>query len=311
MREHPDDLEVMRAVVEGLSKASASSFRGTVSVAALKLASGTEGPIDEAVARALVSGLYRREPENAQMIEIRKILAERYPDAAALVRPNLASDHFYTRWNAYRFLQETAGLTPAEEFQVHFLNLVGLRSTVSREAGALKESLAWLDEASEKEDWEARKKAAGIERIEKLACMRSNKPLTHEAFRVVGKAFWPEIRESVLAWTRGEEIVKRHSAYLLLKHAGRLDEIDLWAFHANNLILPDYRFLYSALHEALAFFREKAGTDKAAEAKALLEKARAHMAEHAKDEDLYPSGNWRRLLEKNIQACEEALQAFE
>ncbi|GEM_PF-2373528 len=310
-RKFKDDATVLRAVIRDMNRTSHTSLRSLAEAAALDLAALTEGPLDDGSVQALLNGLYRNAPSSERAGTIRRLLADRAPNAAEAVRDRLHSDHRYTRWNAFRFLTEQERLSPAETLGFHVRNFFLLKATGGTDLDYLDESMNYVEDASLRDDWPERRKRLDFEGLSPPPAFKANTDAARRFRRLFAKAFLPEAEPSLLAWMQGRDLVVRHAAFHVLTDAGPTDRIDLWRYHAGNLDLPDYRYRYAVLGEAIAFFRAQAKTERAGEARAILQKARATMNEHLETQTVYQYTAPRKILEGSIREVAEALEAFE
>ncbi len=300
--------EIMRAIVANVGAGSKTGFTGLGLRAAVRIAELTKGQLEEAVGRTLLASFRTYHPGHEDAVLARRLLAERYPPAADAARGELDSDRRNTRMNACLLLKELGRLGPDEELKVHIKNLLALRTTDSYDRKYLTASVEYLEHASVQPDWPVRKKAAGLERVTKVAALRSRNELVDRIAALLVKAFLPEIRQTLLEWLDGDDPLLRVRAFHMLARAGLAEEVDAWEYHKRHLDLDDYSYLYPHLHEAIAFFKEQAGTPRAAEARGLLAKVREAVSKEL--EDLGDRAPRRRNYEGNLKAVDDALSAF-
>ncbi|MHC5040316.1 MAG: adenylate/guanylate cyclase domain-containing protein [Planctomycetota bacterium] len=311
MKDYPKDVEVLRTVIRDMGDDTRRGYRSMASYAAQRLAELTKGPLEEPAARALLYSLTRYALSHHTAKESRRILVERYPGTAEALRKHLPSDHRITRLNAYTILKDLGALSPEEELAVHFRNLILLRGTGSSESKPLSQSLDALEEASAAPGWAERKKNLPIESIEKIIAWRSRNQLSERVSELLARAFFPEIKPFLLRKTGGDDLVDRHAAFQVLKMAGLDEDFDLWGYHGRNLMLKDYSFLYPCLTAAIEFFKSQAKTPQAPEAKKRLEAAGERIKEHIKAVSKGPFRGRVGIYQRNLEAVEEALKAFE
>lgn len=308
LRKYPDDIEILEAIVSNVGAGSKTGFTGLGLRAALKIAELTKGPLEEPVARTLLASLESYHPGHESAVLARRLLAERYPPAASACRGELDSDRRNTRVNACLLLRELGRLGPGEELKVHVKNLLTLRTTDSYDRKYLTASAEYIEQASVRPDWAERKRALGLGRITKVAALRSRNELVDRIAELLVKVFLPEIRQTLLEWVDGEDLSLRVHAFHMLERAGLAAGVDAWEYHRRHLDLSDFSYQYPYLHEAIAFFKERAGTPRAEEARRLLVKAREAITGEL--ERLGDRGPRRQNYEVNLKAVDEALRAF-
>ena len=308
LRKYPDDIEILEAIVSNVGAGSKTGFTGLGLRAALKIAELTKGPLEEPVARTLLASLESYHPGHESAVLARRLLAERYPPVAGACRGELDSDRRNTRVNACLLLRELGRLGPGEELKVHVKNLLALRTTDSYDRRYLTASAEYVEHASARTDWPARKKALGLGRITKVAALRSRNELVDRIAELLVKAFLPEIRQTLLEWVDGDDLPLRVHAFHMLERAGLAAGVDAWEYHRRHLDLSDFSYQYPYLHEAIAFFKERAGTPRAEEARGLIVKAREAITGEL--ESLGDRGRRRQNYEVNLKAVDEALRAF-
>jgi hypothetical protein len=319
LRDCGGDLEVLREVVTRTGPGTGFGGDGLARAAAFRIAELAEGPLDGRVAEVIMTALDCYHPGHDEAVKARGLLRGRHAEAASLARPTLGSDSRNSRVNALLLLREAGAATPEDELRVHARNLTALQTTDRFDAQYLEESLAYIEEASARADWEERKRALGVGRITEVAAFRSSGELSDGVERVIVRAFLPEIGESLLEWAKGDRYVLRPRAYRMIRAAhesrhcaaGLVEGPDEWAYHAANLLLDDYTWQFECFHDAVAFFRAQAGGARAAEARSLLRSAREAIVAFMKEQDRLDLRIRRSNVEANLGALDEAVKALE
>ncbi|MHC4778240.1 MAG: adenylate/guanylate cyclase domain-containing protein [Planctomycetota bacterium] len=310
-RSRPTDLEAHKLMARDLGGSGHGSIQGLAEEAAKRVAKLSQGPIGEPVAVALLGSLKRHDPYRPQATESRKILAERYPGAAEAARTILYSDHRYTRMNAFLLLEATGKITAEEELVVHFKNVLVLRATGGSDRQDLDKSLEYIEGESAKPDWAARKGALSLDSIVKVQALRSRNETSERVFRLLAKAFYPEIRPSIERWLQDKDLVVRHGAFQVTKLTPMMERFDVWAYHAGNLMLDDYKFRYTVFREAVQYFASMAKTNRAGDAKQILTMAGDKMKKDLETRRDYTAKHWRENFDFNVRELEQALKTLE
>jgi len=158
--------------------------------------------------------------------------------------------------------------------------------------------------------WEERKKAAGVAMFDDIKAFGDWSDFQDEFSQVMVKAFFPEMEKLLVKWASGDDEHLRANSFRALRHAGKLDLIDVWVFHEKTLV--NYYTVYIPLHmqDAVKFFKGHAAGPDSAHAKAALEAGRKYVtdaiAKFTKDK---MPGN-AESSQRGLEMIEDALKAF-
>ena len=306
--EYPKDTEALMKIIEkvGADYGDGGSWR--VGVYAAYLASqNSQDALEDVVGRTLIDGLRREGAFGNYAKEIRVILSERYPKANDLMKEKLSEEHYDTRINAYYLLKEGEVIDPQDELRYHIYNLITLTSSY-RKVG--EEAIAYLNEASEAEDWKQRKKAAAIAPIPDVRALHSWSDYQRKVSDLLVKVFLPEIEAVLLEWVEGDDEHLRTNAYNMLSAAGKEEVIDQWKFHAKTLVNFNTQFIPRHFKEAVSFFGEKARSQRSAEALKSLKAGQAYLEEHVKSYEKRGAKGWADTAKESLEEVEKTLDTF-
>jgi class 3 adenylate cyclase len=315
VREHPDDVELLRECVERLGGTpEGRSATGTAERAAVKLAKLTsldKGKLSDPVGWTLLASLRYRAPRYEEAAEKRKLLVERWPRAAEAARGELASKRRDARMNAYRILKDLGQLAPDEELAHHIRNFMSESYTGGPGQKAVEAALDYIEAAAAGPDWQGRLERTGVDKIEKVPALWSAGAPHDRVAKVLTGPLASIARESILKWASSDEhSAHRQRAFKMLPAIGLADRVDAWAFHKRGLILQGYQFRYPWLHDAIGYFRGQASGAKAAEARKLLEDARGRIVKERDGLDRARKREYGANYDANVEALDEALVEF-
>jgi class 3 adenylate cyclase len=311
MARWPDDDSILRAAVQYAGAPSKLGYTRIGFEAAMKIAADTEGALERDVAETILAGLVRIEHGEESASNARAILAERYEPAAGLLRVQMESKSRSARMNAYVFLKEHDALDENAELTFHVQNLLNMSASDSRDRACMDLAVAYAKEASARPDWAKRKAAIGLTRIEDIRAMGAAKQYSGDIIDLMVEAFAPEIRESVLQWATNGEHPIRMRAYGLLPRLGLDEGFDHWAYHKEFTDLDDYEYQYPYFLEAVKYFGDHAGGERAQEAKQILQAALADMKAWHDGLSQMEAKRCRSNYMVDLKAVEEALAKFE
>ncbi|MHC4251104.1 MAG: adenylate/guanylate cyclase domain-containing protein [Planctomycetota bacterium] len=315
VREHPDDLDILRECVERLGgTAEGKSATGTAERAAVKLAKLTDldgGKLSDPVGWTLLASLRYRAPRYEEAAEKRKLLAERWPRAEEAARGELASKRRDARMNAYLILKDLGQLGPDEELAHHIRNFMSESYTGGPGQKAVDAALDYIEAAAAGPDWQGRLGRTGVDKIEKVPALWSAGAPHDRVAKILTGPLVSISRESILKWASSEEhSAHRQRAFKMLPAIGLADRVDAWKFHKRGLILQGYQFRYPWLQDAIAYFRGQTSSARAAEARKLLEDARARVVKERDGLDRARKREYGANYDANVETLDEALAAF-
>lgn len=312
VREHPDDLDLLRECVDRLGgNSEGRSAAGTAERAAVKLASLVEGKLSDPVGWTLVAALRYDAPNRHEAAEMRKLLAQRWPGAEAGMRGELVSKRRDARMNAYLVLKDLGRITPDDELAHHLRNFMSESYSGEPGRSAVDAALDYIEAAAAGPGWEERLKRTGVERIEKVPTLWSAGAPYDRVAKALTGPLASIARESILKWaTSDEHSAHRQRAFKMLPAVGLADRVDPWAFHKRGLMLQSYQFRYPWLHDAIVYFRGRSAGPRVAEARKLLEDARSRVVKERDGLDRARKRDYGANYDANVEALDEALAAF-
>ncbi|MBN1809326.1 MAG: adenylate/guanylate cyclase domain-containing protein [Planctomycetes bacterium] len=271
---YPGDIEVYREIATRHGFGYEGGPTSYATLAAYRIAEHSQGPLDTLAGDLLVYRLKDNGPYGEDILTVRKWLIERYPPAADKVRDFLGEDDYEARMNAFYLLKEAGKISPEEEFRHHLRSLLELTSSYAK---AGKESVEYFREALKDAAWRDRKQAMAIKHFDDVKCFHGWSSYQEEVSGVLAEAFLEETEPLMLKWAATDDSYERANAFRFLRDAGRLDRIDLWAFHAKTL--TNYHVVYTPAHmqDAVNFFAGQVFTERSADAMAALEAGKKYV----------------------------------
>jgi serine/threonine protein kinase len=283
LKRHPNDVSVLTSVVSHLAEHAGNEVVVTAAVHLAEL-SAQPGQDDLALLR---SALWRWDSDSDLMKRARQQLIRHDPTIITECRSRIDSGDSYNtsaRFDAYALLNEAQALTSDDRLRFHLVNLIQLTSSFEQ----FRESLTYLETASQQPDWTAAKAAAHCPAFTSVAALDSwPNEWSTRVMALLARAFVPEIQPAIPRWLASKTEALRFNAWSLM-HAAKLDgRFDDFAFHAQTLVSFDPDSESPSMDAALAYFLSRKDT---------ADRERAHQALLAGE--AYVDGEWKIYRER-------------
>lgn len=311
----PGDAVVRASILKNCSAGSKMGPTSRAVNAALAVAESSTGEasLEGVVVKTLVAGLKTNDFKSKTADRIRAALKPRFASVEADIRKLAASDNYEERANAVALLKECGKLGKSEEFVYHLGVLTSYGSSGSdSHIRAAVEYFDALASAGHAEEVKAAAAAAGTNiKITSVPILSTGDYLSGSVAVTIAKVFAGEARDAIPVWaSKKDDYWLRANAYEMLKAAGRLGEIDLWAFHAHTLESFDPSFIPDHFVDAASYFGGFAGKERAPDAKAELSKCLERVKKHREECAAKNYNDYEARAKLNIERLETELAKF-
>lgn len=309
------DPAVLNSIIKNCGAGTKDGPSSRAVHAALKLAetSPYEVALSGQVLQTIIAGLRYNDFRSKTAVRIRSVLKARHAGAEADIRKLTASANLDERANAFMFLKECGKLGEVEEFNYHF----GVMTTYNSSSGDhhMRAAVGYFD-ALAKNGGAAKLKAASAAagtnlKITSVPILSTSDYLCGSVSVVLRTAFMDEIKESLPVWAADKkDYWLRANAYEMLKAAGELEKLDLWAFHEYSLESFDPSFIPDHFTYAAEYFGGFAKKEKADAAKAVLLKCVEYVRKHKAECEMKNYKDYEARAQQNIEKLEAELAKF-
>lgn len=309
------DPDVLNSIIKNCGAGTKDGPSSRAVHAALKLAetSPYEVALGGQILQTIIAGLRSNDFRSKTAVRIRSVLKARHAGAEADMRKLTVSANYDERANAFMFLKECGKLGEVEEFNYHF----GVMTTYNSSSGdhhmrAAVEYFGALAKNGGAAKLKAASAAAGTNlKITSVPILSTSDYLCGSVSVVLRTAFMDEIKESLPVWAADKkDYWLRANAYDILKAAGELEKIDLWAFHEYSLESFDPSFIPDHFTDAAEYFGGFAKKEKADAAKAVLLKCVEYVKKHKAECETKNYKDYEARAQKNIEKLETELAKF-